>query len=65
MRLMTDPADDAPPDGPDVLNWRLTDEDRALLLRVRILTKLKSNPEVLRFALGAAERELSRAGGRS
>lgn len=57
-----DDIDDGP-GGPKIITWRLDDDDRALLHRVRALTGIQGNTDLLRFALGAAVREVSRAGG--
>lgn len=51
---------------PEVMYWRWSKADRELFLRVKAMLKITSNTDVLRFALGAAERELARSGaGRS
>jgi hypothetical protein len=50
---------------PAVLFWRWKEADRELFLRVKGMLRIMSNTDVLRFALGAAERELTRAGGSS
>jgi hypothetical protein len=64
--------DDAPDSGqgkdraketPEVMYWRWTGLDRESFLRVKKMLRITSNTDVLRFALGAAERELTRAGG--
>ena len=71
MRTMTDTKDDdeAPPtpaeEGPAEILWRLSSADRALFARIKKMSRLPQNPDVLRFALGAAEREMTRAGGSS
>lgn len=61
--------DNAPPpserdaqETPEVMHWRWTKDDRALFLRVKQALMIKGNTDVLRFALGAAERELARSG---
>ena len=58
---------DAPegPDGPKIVTWRLTDDDRALFTRARGLSGITGASDLVRFALGAAVRELNRAGGGS
>ena len=48
----------------DSINWRMNEDDQALFARVKGMLKIRSNADVLRFALGAAERELSRSAGR-
>jgi hypothetical protein len=64
-----EPNDEAPDSGPDksdapaVVYWRWEEQDRVLFGEVREMSHLKSTAEVLRFALGAARRELTRAGG--
>ena len=69
FRTMAEPKkdDDSPegPVGPEVVTWRLTDDDRARWLRVRELSGIKGAADLVRFALGAAERELNRAAGGS
>ncbi len=63
----TTKEDEAPASGPEgvpaIVYWRWDDVDRELFARVREMSRLKSTAEVLRFALGAAERELKRSGG--
>ncbi|MEK9646455.1 MAG: hypothetical protein VW547_13005 [Alphaproteobacteria bacterium] len=53
------------PDGPKIVTWRLTDDDRALFMRARELSGITGASDLVRFALGAAVRELTRAGGGS
>jgi len=59
-----DKAPDSGRDGDDipaVLFWRWTKTDRELFARVKEAVKIRSSTDVLRFALGAAERELARS----
>lgn len=59
--------DDAPrgPEAPAIATWRLTEEDRALYLRAREATGITGVSDLIRFALGAAVREMTRAAGGS
>jgi hypothetical protein len=54
------PTDDL--DVPNVVYWRCTREDRELLARVKDMAKVNNTADLLRFCVGAAIRELARAG---
>lgn len=53
------------PEAPAIATWRLTEEDRALYLRAREATGITGVSDLIRFALGAAVREMTRAAGGS
>lgn len=59
--------DDKPPKGEGVdskgFSMRWTDDDRALVAKLKTMTGLTSTAELVRTSLRALERELTRAGG--